>query len=181
VPFFLKGVELFQGLSERESETIGKLCSERRYARGTAIFSEGDPSDAVYILREGLAKLISLSEKGTETILHILKSDEVFGELLLAEEKRPFTAVAIEDVLVTVIPRENFLVLLSSIPAFGLNFSRLLSKRLAKVGRGLAEFSHSWSYHRLAKVLLELSHKYGEQVPTGTLITRASPTRTSRI
>ncbi len=36
--------------------------------------------------------------------------------------------------------------------------------------RELAEFSHTWSYHRLARVLLQLSEKYGEEVPNGTLI-----------
>ena len=43
-------------------------------------------------------------------------------------------------------------------------------KRLATVERGLAEFGHTWSHHRLATVLLQLSKKYGKEVPTGTLI-----------
>lgn len=170
VPFFLTAVELFQGVSEAETHRISGLCSERRYPQGATIFSEGDASDAVYILREGLVKLISLSEKGTETILHILKADEIFGELLLAEEKRPFTAIAIEDILITIIPRESFLALLSSVPTIGTNFARLLSRRLTKIQKGLAEFSHTWSYHRLAKVLLGLSEQHGEEVPAGTLI-----------
>ena len=170
VPFFLTAVELFQGISEAEAQKISALSSERRYPQGATIFSEGDPSDTAYILREGLVKLISLSEKGTETILHILKPDEIFGELFLAEEKRPFTAIALQDVIVTVVPRESFLVLLSSVPTVGLNFARLLSRRLVKVGKALAEFSHTWSYHRLAKVLLGLAEKHGEEVPTGTLI-----------
>ncbi|MGH7405793.1 MAG: Crp/Fnr family transcriptional regulator, partial [Candidatus Methylomirabilales bacterium] len=167
---FLTGIELFHGVSESDAEKLSGLCTERRYRRGATIFSESDPSDAVYILKKGVVKLLSVSDKGTETILHILKPDEMFGELLLSDEKRAFTAVALEDVVVTVIPRENFLVLLSSVPTVGLNFARLLSKRLAKVEKGLAGYSHSWSYHRLAKVLLELSEKHGEEVPKGTLI-----------
>ncbi|MFN3476922.1 MAG: Crp/Fnr family transcriptional regulator [Candidatus Methylomirabilales bacterium] len=167
---FLTAVELFEGISEMEARKIASLCAERRYPRGTTIFSEGDPSDAIYILREGLVKLISLSEKGTETILHILKPDEVFGELLFAEETRPFTATVLEDALITVISKERFLELLSSVPTVGLNFTRLLSKRLMKVEREVAEFSHTWSYHRLAKALLRLSEEHGDKTPMGTLI-----------
>lgn len=117
-----------------------------------------------------MVKLSSLSDKGRETILHILKPDEVFGELLLSEEQRPFTAVTLEDSLVTIISKESFVELLMTVPSVALTFIRLLSKRLALVERGLAEFSHTWSYHRLARVLLQLSEKYGEEVASGTLI-----------
>lgn len=167
---FLTAVELFRGISEVEARKITSLYSERRYPEGTTIFTEGDPSDAIYILREGLVKLVSLSEKGTEMILRILKPDEVFGELLFAEETRPFTAIALENTLVTVIAKERFSELLSSVPTAGLNFIRLLSTRLMKIGRELAEFGHTWSYHRLAKILLQLSEEHGEKTPMGTLI-----------
>jgi CRP-like cAMP-binding protein len=60
--------------------------------------------------------------------------------------------------------------LLALAPGVALNFIRLLSKRLASVERGLAESIHTWSYHRLAKVLLQLSEKHGETVPCGTLL-----------
>src|SRR3990170_4724447 len=170
VPFFLKGIELLQGVSQKEAERMSSLCTERRYTKAAPIFSEGDPSDALYIVKEGLVKLVSVSEKGTETILHILKADEVFGELFLAEGQRPFSAVAIEEVVLTVVPRESFVVLLTSVPTMSLNFARLLSKRVMKVEKGLARFSHSWSYHRLAKVLLDLADKHGEEMPAGTLI-----------
>jgi len=149
---------------------IATLYTERRFPRGAKIFQEGESADALYILKQGVVKLISLSDKGKETILHILQPNEIFGELLLAEEKRPFTAIAIEDSLVTVISQESFVKLLSTVPAVALSFIRLLSKRLAAVEKGLAEFSHTWSHHRLAQVLLQLSKKYGKEVPAGTLI-----------
>ena len=117
-----------------------------------------------------MVKLSSLSDKGRETILHILKPDEVFGELLLSEERRPFTAVTLEDSVVTIISKESFVELLLAVPTVALTFIRLLSKRLALVERGLAEFGHTWSYHRLARVLLQLSEKYGKEVPNGILI-----------
>jgi CRP/FNR family transcriptional regulator len=142
---FLTAVELFQGISGVEAHKIATLCSERSYPQGTAVFSEGDASDSVLIVKKGRVKLISVSEKGTQMILSILKPDDVFGELFLAQGKRPFTAIAIEDVVATVIPRESFLVLLSSVPTIALNFVRLLSKRLMKVEKELVQFGHTWS------------------------------------
>lgn len=169
-PPFVTAVDLFQGVSQQDLRKISSYCAEKWFSRGARIFREGDSADSLYVLKKGLVKLASLSDKGRETILHILKPDEVFGELLLSEEKRPFTAVAIEDSLVTIISRESFLELLADVPALALNFIRLLSKRLATVERDLTESSHTWSYHRLARVLLQLSERYGEEVAAGTLI-----------
>jgi CRP/FNR family transcriptional regulator len=163
-------VELFQGISESDARKILGLCIEKRFRRGATIFSAGEPGDCVYIVKSGLVRLTSFSETGKEAILHLLKPDEVFGELLLSEERRAFTAIAAEDSLVTVVSRDRFLEVLLSVPTVALNFIRILSKRLAKVEKGLTESSHTWSYHRLAQTLLQLSEKYGEKVPSGTLI-----------
>lgn len=169
MPFLTVG-ELFQGISKAEARMISGLCSERRYPRGTSIFSKSDPSDCLCIVKSGLVKLISHSEKGTATILHFLYPDEVFGELLLSEEKRPFTAIAIEDSLVTTISRDRFTQLLTSVPTVTVNLIRLLSKRLVKVMKRLAESGHTCSYYRLAKVLHSLAEDHGVESPTGTLI-----------
>jgi len=169
-PHIVSALDLFQGISQRDAQKIASLCTEKWFPRRMRIFREGDTTDCLCILKKGLVKLISLSDKGRETILHILKPDEMFGELFLYEEKRPFTAIALEDSVVRVISKESFLELVSVAPTLALNFIRLLSKRLATVEKGLAESSHTWSYHRLAKVLLQLSEEYGEEIPAGTLI-----------
>jgi CRP/FNR family transcriptional regulator len=157
-------------LSEADLRRIAQLCKERRYSQGATIFSEGDPGDAMFIVTEGLVKLVSISDKGAETILHILKPDQIFGELLFAEQRRAFDAVASTDVVVTIIPRRSFEEILTPFPAVARNFIRLLSKRLVRVERGLAGFGHTWSYHRLGKVLLQLSREHGLARPGGALI-----------
>jgi CRP-like cAMP-binding protein len=167
----LRAVELFRGVSEREARKISELCAERRFPQGKTIFCAGDPCHSLYILKSGIVKLVSVSDKGNETILHILKPGEIFGELLLSRERRAFTVRTAQDSVVTVISREGFNRLLSLAPRVALNFIQVLSRRLAEVEEGLAESSHTWSYHRLAKVLLHLSEQYGEEVSTGTLIT----------
>jgi CRP/FNR family cyclic AMP-dependent transcriptional regulator len=149
---------------------IARLCVERRYPQGATIFSEGDPSDAVFIVAEGLVELVAVSKKGAEIILYILKPDQIFGELLVSEERRAFNAVASTDVLVTIIPRKSFEEILASFPAVARNFIRLLSRRLVRVEQEFAGFGHTWSYQRLGRVLLQLSKEHGVQTPGGTMI-----------
>jgi len=163
-------VELFEGISEAEAQRVARLCSERKYRKGATIFSKGDPANALCIVKEGRVRILSLSDKGTETIVHILKEGAIFGELLLSEEKRAFTAVAGTDALVIVLSKGTLVELLAAIPTISKNFIRLLSKRLAKVEMEFGEFGHTWSYNRLAKVLLRLCEEHGKETPTGTVI-----------
>jgi CRP-like cAMP-binding protein len=167
---FHTAAELFQGITESEAQRIERLCAERRYRKGATIFSKGDSSDSLYIVKDGRVRILSLSDKGGETILHILKPGAIFGELLLSEEKRALTAVAGTDVQVTVIPKGSLVELLSSIATVSRNFIRLLSSRLAKVEKEFADFGHTWSYHRLSRVLLGLCDEHGQETPKGTLI-----------
>jgi len=163
-------VELFQGISEAEAQRVERLCTERKYRMGNTIFSKGDPGNALYIVKDGKVRILSLSDKGTETIVHILKEGAIFGELLLSEEMRFFTAVTDTDAVVTVLPKGSLVELLASIPTVSKNFIRLLSKRLAKVEKEFGDFGHTWSYDRLAKILLKLSEEHGRETPKGILI-----------
>ena len=167
---FNTSLELFQGLSETEAQKVARLCTERKYRRAATIFSKGDPANALFIVKSGKVRIRSLSDKGTETIVHILKEGAIFGELLLSEEQRAFTAVAGTDALVTVLPKGGLVDLLASIPTISKNFIRLLSKRLAKVEMESGDFGHTWSYNRLTKVLLRLCEEHGKETPKGTVI-----------
>ena len=166
----LTAVELFRGVPERDREKISRLCVDRRYPGKATIFARGDPGDSLFLLKEGVVRICSVSEKGGETILHILKPDAIFGELLFSEERRALTAIAGTDVVVTVIPRKNFLEILRSVPVVAENVIRLLSMRLSKVEKEIADFGHTWSYNRLAMVLLELAEEHGVETPAGTRI-----------
>ena len=162
--------ELFQGISETDAQRVARLCTERKYRKGATIFSKGDPSNALFIVKSGKVRILSLSDKGTETIVHILKEGAIFGELLFSEEQRAFTAVAGTDALVTVLPKGSLVELLTAIPTVWKNFVQLLSKRLAKVELEYGDFGHTWSYNRLKKVLLRLCEEHGKETPKGTLI-----------
>ncbi|KRT75019.1 MAG: Crp/Fnr family transcriptional regulator [Deltaproteobacteria bacterium CSP1-8] len=167
---FQTSEELFRRIPEGETRKILDLCTEREFPRDAAIFREGDAAEALFIVRTGLVKLTSLSERGTESILHILRPGDVFGELIVNEEKRPFTAVAVTDVTVAILKRKDLLDLLSSHPSFSRNFTKMLSTRLVRVEKEFAGLLHAWAYHRLARELLHLSEDLGVETPAGTLI-----------
>jgi len=162
--------DLFRGIPPEDLERIVRLFTERKYPKGATIFQRGDRGEALYIVKDGLVKLASHSGRGTVTILHLLPAGSIFGEILLAEERRAFTALAETDALVSALPKPSLVHLLSTVPAFSMNFIRLLSRRLAKVEMEFAGFGHTWSYHRLAKMLLKLGAEHGVKTTRGVVL-----------
>jgi CRP-like cAMP-binding protein len=169
LPFQTAG-ELFHAIPDTESRKIAGLLAPKMYPRDAALFYEGGPGDSLFIVRKGLVKLVSLSDAGTETILHILRPEDVFGELLLVEGMRPFTAIAMTDVAADVLSRNHFLEILPACPVFAANYAKLLSARLMQVEREFAGLIHAWAFHRLAKELLHLAEDIGEDTGSGTRI-----------
>jgi CRP-like cAMP-binding protein len=167
---FLSIRELLSGVPEADAGRFHALCVERRFPRETAIFRQDDVADALCILREGLVKIVSLSETGNDQILHILRPGDVFGELVLLTEPRPFTAVALTDTVVDALPRPALLDLFASSPAFARGYLRLLSRRLHEVERAFSALIHAWPHRRLAKELLHLAEDLGDETPRGTRV-----------
>ena len=164
-------LELLSGFSEAESGRFHSLCIERRFLRDAEVFRQGDPVDGVCIVEMGLLKIVSVSEKGAEQILHILRPGDVFGELILLGKPRPFTAVAMTDATVSILPLAIVQDLLKTSPVFLRNYLRLLSMRLYELEQTFPALVQAWPHHRLAKELLHLADDLGDETPKGTRLT----------
>lgn len=167
---FQSADDLFAGLTKEDARRVAARFATRRLPPESVLFPEGSESDTLFILREGFVKLSHVSEKGTETILHILREGELFGELILSGLPRPFTAVAITEVCVDVLSRNDLREILVEVPDFALGFVALLSRRMGRVEREFARLLTEWAYHRLARELLHLAGDLGEKTPLGTRI-----------
>ncbi len=49
----LRAVPLFAGLNDQELESIYAIARKRTYPKGSFIFFEGDPGDAIYLILTG--------------------------------------------------------------------------------------------------------------------------------
>lgn len=163
--------ELLTGFSEAESGWFRSLFIDRRFLRDDVVFRQGDPPDGVCVVKKGVLKIVSVSDQGTEQVLHILRTGDVFGELILIGKPRPFTAIALTDATVSVIPTSIVQDLLGTFPAFSRNYLRLLSMRLYELERTFPALVQAWPHHRLAKELLHLAQDLGDETPKGTRLT----------
>lgn len=104
---FLRGVELFEGLSDDDLEEVAALCDERRLNRGELLAKEGEPGDELFIITEGFVEV--LLEAPSRVVVN-LGSGQLIGEMALVDGgPRSATVRAISNpTVVQVIHRKDF-------------------------------------------------------------------------
>lgn len=106
----LQGVDIFQETETEHLAKVAAIAQEVRFAPGTVIFREGDPSDALYVVLEGS---VSLRRDGLEKAL--VREKETFGLwALLDESPRLVTAVVVTETIALKIEQEYLYDVLSS-------------------------------------------------------------------
>jgi CRP-like cAMP-binding protein len=150
-----------------EPETADALKSHgvsRRYARGTALFHEGQAAERVLVLLSGTVKLSSLSEDGKEVLLALRGPGDLLGELgMLDGEPRSATAIALDEVEALVMPAADFRSFLEKHPRATLRILEMLASRLRDADRKRIEFAAQDSMGRVAARIVELSERFGEE------------------
>jgi CRP/FNR family cyclic AMP-dependent transcriptional regulator len=88
----------------------------QRYSKGDVIVSEGVASNTAYIIFEGKVNITKKVNKKS-ILINSLGKGEVFGEMgLISRSIRSASVVAVDDVTIGVIEREQFEAIVSTLP-----------------------------------------------------------------
>jgi hypothetical protein len=125
-------LDLLETLDESSRKSIDAACHRLTLAAKEAVYHQGDPADAVYIVASGSVEVVTYSpdKKQSRTVATMTKG-EFFGDLaVFTDHARLATVRAREASEVWKIGTTNFLLLMKAIPELGLFFSRILAHRL---------------------------------------------------
>lgn len=140
---FLRSLEIFAELRDRELGSLVHALHARTYRPGEVIFVEGDIGRALFILESGSVQLSRRGRDGEPVPLYTLKPGEFFGEMALLESlPRSATATATETTRLHLLYRTKLEALLQAEPRIGVtilrHLARLLSSRLRRATGELA-------------------------------------------
>jgi CRP-like cAMP-binding protein len=165
---FLAQVPLLAALEDGERRALAAACRRRTFRPGEALFYEGDPGHALYIIRSGRVKIVLEALDGRETILHISGAGECFGEMaLVSDAPRSATAVALEWVEALMLPREAFLALLERYPSLAVAMIARMAEMVRRLNEQLLDALSLDLAARVCKKLLELAEQHGEPTDDG--------------
>jgi CRP/FNR family transcriptional regulator len=162
---FLASVPLFKRLTPGERQSLAAVSREKRYAKGETVFREGDPADAVCIVKEGRVHLMKFLSGGQASTTCVMTEGESFCCLpALDRQPYPVDAVAAVNSTIVRIPTSAFQELLQRNPRFLEESLCFFCDRLRQVEHKSCMVYDSVE-RRLAQALLTLSKKFGKTIP----------------
>jgi Cyclic nucleotide-binding domain/Major Facilitator Superfamily len=109
VRMFVRKVPILSGLSHAVLEDLALRMILERAPDGTAVVSQGEVGDRLYIVKEGEAEVVARGEDGEETEVARLSKNDYFGEIaLLRDVPRTATVRARGPVELDALGREDF-------------------------------------------------------------------------
>jgi CRP-like cAMP-binding protein len=167
----LRSAKLFSALRPAELDELLGFVSERRYPRSATVMQRGDEGGSMMVLASGRLRISAISSDGKEVTLSLVGPGGVVGEIALLDGKpRSADVTAMEDCLVLVVERRDFLPFLRRNEDMTLRLIALLCERLRNTDLALEEIALLDLPARLARLLTKLAQEYGVATPEGTRI-----------
>ncbi len=135
--------------------------TEQVFKKGENIFREGAYPFGIFYIIEGKAKKFKLDKEGKEHIIYVANTGELLGyHAILAEDRYPDSAAALEESKIAFIPREDFLETLHQSRVLNGTLLKTLSHEFAVLVNSLTLFSQKSVRERLALQLIVVREKY---------------------
>ncbi len=141
------------------------------------MFHQGESSDFVIALTEGIVKIVQLAEDGTETPLALRGQGEVLGEIgALLDKPRSAAVKAVSECVGYVLPAHAFR---GYIDRHGLNptMYRLTVQRMHENEHLRTALTRLSPQARVARVIEFLATEVGESADDGTVVLRLGMSR----
>jgi CRP/FNR family transcriptional regulator, cyclic AMP receptor protein len=149
---------------------VGDRTTISKYQKDQIVFSQGDVGDAVFFIQKGKIKLTVVSERGKEAVVGLLGPDHFFGEgCMNGHPLRVTTATAIDQSVITRIPKAAMIATLHDEPKFSELFMADLLSRNSRIEEDLIDQLFNSSEKRLARVLLLLAN-FGQEATVEPII-----------
>jgi len=172
----LKQSDLFKNLSDDDLNSIASTAKIRQFFPEETIVWQGNPSDSLYIITNGIVSVKRVLSADNAQILAYLMPGQTFGEVGILENRpRSANVEAVSDVDVLVIRRKEFLKILHQFPSVAVELARMLGRYLMESNRRQSRKSDN------IKVVLVFDLFEGIGATTmGTILTRFMQEKTRK-
>ncbi len=152
----IRRVPLFAQLSTSQAEALVGAVTKQRFKRGECIVTQGQTSNALFIILTGRARVLMSDKRDREVILASMQAGDHVGEMSLIDGEPHSATVQAEIMTDTlVLGRKDFLRCLSENSAMAHSVMRELVHRLRVADQKIGSLALMGVYARVANVMLE--------------------------
>jgi CRP-like cAMP-binding protein len=158
-------VRQFSSLKALKKEELLKMADCKTsyiIKKGEPIFEEGEITNGIYCIKEGVCKLSKLSSNGKDQIVKLAKPGELLGQRsMISEEPANLSAVALEDMEVCFIPKKEIMQFFTQNNDFSMNVMKTICGDLKEADGHMVNMAQKNVKERLAGTLIYLEENFG--------------------
>jgi len=154
----IRRVPLFSMLTVDQAQAIADAVVKRRFRRGELVVEQGRKSNALFILLNGRARVLTSDSRGREVILAVLEAGDYVGEMSLIDNQAHSATVRAEvqtDMLA--LGRAEFARCLPENSSMAYAIMKGLVQRLRQADRKIESLALMDVYGRVARALIEFA------------------------
>jgi CRP-like cAMP-binding protein len=156
-------------LSKEELIRMANCKTSFSIKKGDPIFDEGEITNGIYCIKDGVCKLTKLSSNGKEQIVKLVKPGELLGQRsMISDEPANLSAVALEDMEICFVPKSEVLQFFNHNNQFSMSLIKNICGDLKEADDQMVSLAQKSVQNRLATTLLYLEATFGKN-DDGTL------------
>lgn len=160
----IRQLTVLKSLSPQELEKISLCKCSSTVKKGDFVFDENQTLNGVYVVRGGVCKLTKLSENGKDHIVKLVVKGGLLGHRsVISEEKTNLRAVALNDLEVCFIPKEELLSRLHENSLVAFDMLKDLANNLKEADNYIVDIANKSVKKRLADLLLYIETNFGTE------------------
>ena len=150
---------LFSSAPVAVTDALLARATTQQLDRGTMIFAQDDPADAIFVVIEGWVKLYRIAPSGSEAVVGVFTKGHSFGEAVALRSSRyPVYAEAVTDTTLVRIDAQAFLALLQNSPEAAIAMLTSTYAHLHNLVAQIEQLKAQTGPQRVAEFLLDLTH-----------------------
>ncbi len=151
--------------------SLARLSESRQYNINDLIYRQGDLPRWLFYIDTGSVKMCKSNDQGKELTVRLLNKGEFFGHFnLLRRDNYSGYVVALEDTMVRMIPKDEFLNLLYNNPDFATMFIKSLGSDVEEAEKQLIQHAYGSVRKKVASALLAFATNTTNQSTVYTFI-----------
>jgi CRP-like cAMP-binding protein len=152
-----------KALNKDELVQLASCKTSRIIRKGEVIFEEGENVNGIYCIKDGVCKLTKLSPNGKDQIVKLVTKGELLGQRsMISEEPVNLSAVALEDMEVCFIPKNQVMGFFDQNNQFSMNVMKTICGDLKEADGHMVNMAQKTVKERLAETLLYLHDSFGK-------------------
>lgn len=151
-----------KALTSEELRRVSACKTGKTYRKGQVIFEEGETLNGVYCVRDGVCKLTKLSENGKDQVVKLVVKGGLLGKRsLITEQKTNLSAVALSDMEMCFIPKNEIMTDLKKNPDFTMTVLKRMAEDLKDSDESIVNMAQKSVRRRMAETLMYVHDEFG--------------------